>query len=201
MDYVLLKKIASSLDATAAEACLIIPMRRIVKLFVWSDGITFFLQMSGGGLSAAQSASMAKIAKYVSGAWRSGGCSLTSATDHPHRAGNPARVFRALHGHADHLRPPHVRWILSCFAMPHPDERSTGTRDTRSSGPARRTTATSLSQQRSGPLSTLRCSHPALVFWCVATTVLSSLTGGLTSRLRRLEVSFAWPSTAKGALP
>ncbi|KAL8287276.1 hypothetical protein RQP46_003728 [Phenoliferia psychrophenolica] len=65
MDYVIFKKIAASLDPTTAEACLIIPTRRIVKLFVWSDGITFFLQMSGSGLSAAQSANMAKIAKYI----------------------------------------------------------------------------------------------------------------------------------------
>ena len=65
MDYVILKKMASFLDTTAVDACLIIPSRRIVKLFVWSDAITFFLQMSGSGLSASGDESTARIAKLV----------------------------------------------------------------------------------------------------------------------------------------
>ncbi|KAM0755959.1 hypothetical protein T439DRAFT_362017 [Meredithblackwellia eburnea MCA 4105] len=65
MDYVLLNRLAMTVGQTAADDCLIIPARRIVKIFIWSDVITFLLQMGGGGLSAANNENMAKIAKYV----------------------------------------------------------------------------------------------------------------------------------------
>lgn len=60
--YVILPRLASWLDA---EDCLFLKSRIIVRLFVWSDVITFFLQASGGGMTAG-SESMADIGHWVS---------------------------------------------------------------------------------------------------------------------------------------
>jgi hypothetical protein len=60
--YVILPRLASWLEA---EDCLFLKSRIIVRLFVWSDVITFFLQASGGGMTAG-SASMADIGHWVS---------------------------------------------------------------------------------------------------------------------------------------
>ncbi|KAE9397567.1 RTA1-domain-containing protein [Gymnopus androsaceus JB14] len=53
-DYMLLSRLANSLGQDIADDCLLIPARRITKIFVWSDVITFFIQSGGGGLSANQ---------------------------------------------------------------------------------------------------------------------------------------------------
>ena len=60
--YVILPRLASWLEA---EDCLFLKSRIIVRLFVWSDVITFFLQASGGGMTAG-SESMADIGHWVS---------------------------------------------------------------------------------------------------------------------------------------
>ncbi|KAF5384013.1 hypothetical protein D9757_006917 [Collybiopsis confluens] len=56
-DYMLLSRLANSLGRDIADDCLLIPSRRITKLFVWSDVITFWIQAAGGGLSVQQSLS------------------------------------------------------------------------------------------------------------------------------------------------
>ncbi|GAA6062003.1 hypothetical protein JCM10212_006078 [Sporobolomyces blumeae] len=48
-NYVLLSRLAAALGA---EAALFIRAKRIVKIFVWADVVTFLLQATGGGLSA-----------------------------------------------------------------------------------------------------------------------------------------------------
>ncbi|KAE9395154.1 RTA1-domain-containing protein [Gymnopus androsaceus JB14] len=53
-EYMLLSRLATSLGQDIADDCLLIPARRITKLFVWSDVITFWIQASGGGLSVNQ---------------------------------------------------------------------------------------------------------------------------------------------------
>jgi hypothetical protein len=60
--YVILPRLASWLEA---EDCLFLKSRVIVRLFVWSDVITFFLQASGGGLTAAGSKNMQNIGHWV----------------------------------------------------------------------------------------------------------------------------------------
>jgi hypothetical protein len=62
-NYIILPRLATWLDS---EDCLFLPSRIIVRLFVWSDVITFWLQGGGGGLTASQSSTMANIGYYVS---------------------------------------------------------------------------------------------------------------------------------------
>ncbi|KAI5890449.1 uncharacterized protein SCHCODRAFT_02345316 [Schizophyllum commune H4-8] len=50
VDYVLLRKLSESLGDEVAKDCLWLKSSIIVKLFVWSDVITFFVQASGSGL-------------------------------------------------------------------------------------------------------------------------------------------------------
>lgn len=52
VDYVLLQKLADSLGEEAAKDCLYLRSSLIVKLFVWSDFITFNVQADGAGLEA-----------------------------------------------------------------------------------------------------------------------------------------------------
>ncbi|ETW77781.1 lipid-translocating exporter [Heterobasidion irregulare TC 32-1] len=51
-DYVLLARISHTLGPEIANKCLLVPSSRIVKIFIWSDVVTFLLQMSGGGMGA-----------------------------------------------------------------------------------------------------------------------------------------------------
>jgi len=54
-NYIILSRIAVSLtmeSAPVSKTCLLLPATRIAKYFVWSDVITFWIQASGGGLSA-----------------------------------------------------------------------------------------------------------------------------------------------------
>ncbi|GAA5884684.1 hypothetical protein JCM6882_005349 [Rhodosporidiobolus microsporus] len=51
-DYVLLKHLAVSMGEDVVKQCLFLPIRFIVKLFVWFDVVTFFVQAAGGGASA-----------------------------------------------------------------------------------------------------------------------------------------------------
>ncbi|KAL1747043.1 RTA1 like protein-domain-containing protein [Schizophyllum fasciatum] len=50
VDYVLLRKLAESLGEETAKDCLFVKSSIIVKLFVWSDVITFLVQASGAGM-------------------------------------------------------------------------------------------------------------------------------------------------------
>ncbi|KZP04761.1 RTA1-domain-containing protein [Athelia psychrophila] len=57
-NYIILSRLAVSLSTESAPistTCLLLPAQRIAKIFVWSDVITFWIQASGGGLSAQQS--------------------------------------------------------------------------------------------------------------------------------------------------
>ncbi|KAF9020694.1 RTA1 like protein-domain-containing protein [Rhodocollybia butyracea] len=58
-NYMLLSRLANSLGRDIADDCLLISSRRITKIFVWSDVITFWIQAAGGGLSA--EASLSKV--------------------------------------------------------------------------------------------------------------------------------------------
>ncbi|KAJ7626667.1 RTA1 like protein-domain-containing protein [Mycena polygramma] len=64
-DYMLLSHLANTFDDEVVDRCLIIRRSRIVKIFVWSDVTTFFLQSSGGGLTATKSASVAKLGNTI----------------------------------------------------------------------------------------------------------------------------------------
>jgi len=56
-DYMLLSRLATSLGRDIADDCLLISSRRITRVFVWSDVITFWIQAAGGGMSTVQSLS------------------------------------------------------------------------------------------------------------------------------------------------
>lgn len=60
--YMILPRLATWLDC---EDCLYIGSRKIVRIFVWSDVITFWAQAGGGGLTAS-SGTMAIIGYWVS---------------------------------------------------------------------------------------------------------------------------------------
>lgn len=50
-----------------AEDCLFLSSRKIVRIFVWSDVFTFWLQASGGGLTAVNGNQMLQtVGKWVS---------------------------------------------------------------------------------------------------------------------------------------
>ncbi|BGP14631.1 hypothetical protein JCM10213_002201 [Rhodosporidiobolus nylandii] len=51
-DYVLLKHLAQAMGPEVVKSCLFLPISLVVKLFVWSDVVTFLMQAAGGGLSA-----------------------------------------------------------------------------------------------------------------------------------------------------
>ncbi|GAA5867284.1 hypothetical protein JCM1840_005010 [Sporobolomyces johnsonii] len=63
-DYVLLCRLANAFGPDVADQALLIRPSRIVKIFVWSDVITFWLQACGGGMSAA-SGSIASLGHDV----------------------------------------------------------------------------------------------------------------------------------------
>ncbi|KAJ3821704.1 RTA1 like protein-domain-containing protein [Lentinula raphanica] len=54
-EYMLFTRLANSLGRDIADDCVMIPSRRITKIFVWSDVITFWVQAAGGGLSVISS--------------------------------------------------------------------------------------------------------------------------------------------------
>lgn len=60
-DYMILPRLATWLDA---EDCLFFKSRLVVRIFVWSDVVTFLLQMAGSGMTAVQS-NIANIGHYV----------------------------------------------------------------------------------------------------------------------------------------
>lgn len=59
--YIVLPRLATWLDA---EDYLFLRASRIVRLFVWSDVITFFLQAGGSGLTV-MTGTMGKVGAYV----------------------------------------------------------------------------------------------------------------------------------------
>jgi hypothetical protein len=66
MDYILLARLATTFDEQVTQRCLLVRHTRIVKFFVWSDAITFFLQASGGGLTATKNQKTADLGNTVS---------------------------------------------------------------------------------------------------------------------------------------
>ncbi|KAJ6559245.1 RTA1 like protein-domain-containing protein [Mycena vulgaris] len=64
-DYMLLARLAATFDAEVSDRCLLIRSSRIVKLFVWSDVTTFFLQSSGGGLTATRNVNLTNLGNKI----------------------------------------------------------------------------------------------------------------------------------------
>lgn len=64
-DYVLLARISHALGPEIADKCLLVSSSRIVKIFIWSDVVTFLLQMSGGGMGAI-AGNIAKLGQKIS---------------------------------------------------------------------------------------------------------------------------------------
>ncbi|KAJ7459806.1 RTA1 like protein-domain-containing protein [Mycena latifolia] len=64
-DYMLLARLAATFDPEVSDRSLLIRSSRIVKIFVWSDFLTFFLQSSGGGLTATKNANLASLGNKI----------------------------------------------------------------------------------------------------------------------------------------
>ncbi|KAJ7288407.1 RTA1 like protein-domain-containing protein [Mycena rebaudengoi] len=64
-DYILLARLSTTFDEQVTQRCLLVRHTRIVKFFVWSDASTFFLQASGGGLTATQNKKMADLGNII----------------------------------------------------------------------------------------------------------------------------------------
>jgi hypothetical protein len=67
-DYTLLAHLAATFDQEVSDNCMLIRTSRIVKIFVWSDVATFFLQSSGGGLTATKNVNLANLGNKVGAA-------------------------------------------------------------------------------------------------------------------------------------
>ncbi|KAJ6571883.1 RTA1 like protein-domain-containing protein [Mycena capillaripes] len=61
LDYVIFARLVNTFDEKITQNCLLIRPARIVRLFLWSDYITFMLQGNGGGLTASKTAIVVKI--------------------------------------------------------------------------------------------------------------------------------------------
>lgn len=94
-DYMIIPRLASHLGA---EDCLFLSSRKIVRIFVWSDGITFFLQASGGGLTASDKPGNQNLGHWVSLLILSRAATLT-CSDCPRRSDPPGGQLRLLHDH------------------------------------------------------------------------------------------------------
>ncbi|KAJ7794147.1 RTA1 like protein-domain-containing protein [Mycena olivaceomarginata] len=64
-NYMLLSHLARCFDEEVANRCLLIRHSRITKFFVWSDVFTFFLQSSGGGLTAMKNSNLANLGTKI----------------------------------------------------------------------------------------------------------------------------------------
>ncbi|CAK5273489.1 unnamed protein product [Mycena citricolor] len=65
IDYMLLSRLVDTFDTDVVDRCLVINPNRLVKIFVWSDALTFFLQISGGGLTASHNTSSANLGTKI----------------------------------------------------------------------------------------------------------------------------------------
>ncbi|CAK5283632.1 unnamed protein product [Mycena citricolor] len=61
----LLSRLVNTFDPQIVARCLAIKPTRVVKIFVWSDALTFFLQVSGGGLTSSHNVSQANLGSKV----------------------------------------------------------------------------------------------------------------------------------------
>ncbi|KAJ7662282.1 RTA-like protein [Mycena rosella] len=64
-DYMLLARLVATFNAEISQTCLLIRPSLIVRIFVASDGTTFLLQATGGGLSSQNTASSANLGKTI----------------------------------------------------------------------------------------------------------------------------------------
>ncbi|KAJ7508287.1 RTA1 like protein-domain-containing protein [Mycena galericulata] len=64
-DYMLLARLTGTFDQEVTDTCLLIRPARIVKIFIWSDAITFLMQATGGGMSSSTTASRAHLGNKV----------------------------------------------------------------------------------------------------------------------------------------
>ncbi|KAJ7511639.1 RTA1 like protein-domain-containing protein [Mycena galericulata] len=64
-DYMLLARLTGTFDKEVTDTCLLIRPARIVKIFIWSDAITFLMQATGGGMSSSTTASRAHLGNKI----------------------------------------------------------------------------------------------------------------------------------------
>lgn len=98
-NYVILPRLASHLEA---EDCLFLSSRKIVRIFVWSDVATFWLQAAGGGMTASQGDSMRNIGHWVT--WNGLSEAKLIFLDRLGRPYRPGRQLWPLHNLDHYLR-------------------------------------------------------------------------------------------------
>ncbi|KAJ7662268.1 RTA-like protein, partial [Mycena rosella] len=64
-DYMLLARLVATFNAEISQTCLLIRPSLIARIFVASDGTTFLLQATGGGLSSQNTANSANLGKTI----------------------------------------------------------------------------------------------------------------------------------------
>ncbi|CAK5277262.1 unnamed protein product [Mycena citricolor] len=64
-DYMLLSTLAATFSPDVVSRCLGMPATRVIKIFVWSDVMTFLLQNGGGGLTASRNPSLGKLGTNI----------------------------------------------------------------------------------------------------------------------------------------
>ncbi|GAA5836184.1 hypothetical protein JCM9279_002219 [Rhodotorula babjevae] len=64
-DYILLPRLGRAMGDEVASTAFLVPIRFLLRFFLWSDVTTFFIQMSGGGLMAAGSSKMSNLGTKI----------------------------------------------------------------------------------------------------------------------------------------
>ncbi|KAJ7072880.1 RTA-like protein, partial [Mycena amicta] len=64
-DYAILSHLTATFDTAVTQRCLLIRPTHIVKIFVWSDVLTFLLQAAGGSLTTSKNHSAANLGNTI----------------------------------------------------------------------------------------------------------------------------------------
>ncbi|KAJ7158264.1 RTA-like protein [Mycena crocata] len=65
LDYMLFARLAAVFDKEVSERCLLIRSSRIVRLFLWSDVVTFSFQSTGGGFVAGENLTLINLGQKL----------------------------------------------------------------------------------------------------------------------------------------
>ncbi|KAJ7158256.1 RTA-like protein [Mycena crocata] len=65
LDYMLFARLAAVFDKEVSERCLLIPSSRIVRIFLWSDVVTFSFQSTGGGFVAGDNLTLINLGQKL----------------------------------------------------------------------------------------------------------------------------------------
>jgi hypothetical protein len=64
-DYTILSRLAASFDEKVTQSCFLIRHSLVVRIFVWSDVVTFLLQSTGGSLTTTNDLHLVNLGNTV----------------------------------------------------------------------------------------------------------------------------------------